>query len=91
MGPGDVPKYPKEVSTKKMTLKKLNLKKWFQISENPPLLFLGAPMIDPATGQQLVAAPMMAHAHGQVFQVILILTFDWSGKGSKKKKWEISH
>ena len=26
-------------------------------------------MIDPATGQQLVAAPMMAHAHGQVFQV----------------------
>merc|ERR1719410_1655960 len=25
-------------------------------------------MIDPATGQQLVAAPMMAHAHGQVFQ-----------------------
>ena len=38
MGPGDVPKYPKEVSAKKMTLKILNLKKWFQISENPPLL-----------------------------------------------------
>ena len=36
MGPGDVPKYPKEVSTKKMTLKKLNLKKLHQISENPP-------------------------------------------------------
>ena len=33
MGPGDVPKYPKEVPAKKMTLKKLNLKKWFQISE----------------------------------------------------------
>ena len=26
----------------------------------------GAPMLDPATGQQLVAAPMLAH--GQVFQ-----------------------
>ena len=37
MGPGDVPKYPKEVSTKKITLKKLNLKKWCQISENPPM------------------------------------------------------
>ena len=36
MGPGDVPKYPKEVSTKKLTLKKLNLKKLHQISENPP-------------------------------------------------------
>ena len=36
MGPGDVPKYPKEVSTKKMTLKKLNLKKLHQISENSP-------------------------------------------------------
>ena len=36
MGPGDVPKYPKEVSTKKMTLKNLNLKKLHQISENPP-------------------------------------------------------
>ena len=36
MGPGDVPKYPKEVSTKKMTLKKLNLKKWCQISETSP-------------------------------------------------------
>ena len=35
MGPGDVPKYPKEVSTKKMTLKNLNLKKLHQISENP--------------------------------------------------------
>ena len=36
-------------------------------------------MIDPATGQQLVAAPMMAHAHGQaVFQVgdhLCLLTF----------------
>ena len=38
MGPGDVPKYPKEVSTKKMTLKKLNLKKLHQISENPPFV-----------------------------------------------------
>ena len=37
MGPGDVPKYPKEVSTKKLTLKKLNLKKLHQISENPPI------------------------------------------------------
>ena len=36
MGPGDVPKYPKEVSTKKMTLKNLNLKKLHRISENPP-------------------------------------------------------
>ena len=35
MGPGDVPKYPKEVSTKKMTLKNLNLKKLHRISENP--------------------------------------------------------
>ena len=44
MGPGDVPKYPKEVSTKKMRLKNLNLKKLHQISENPPItLGLGIP------------------------------------------------
>ena len=36
MGPGDGPKYPKEVSAKKTTKKNLNLKKLHQISENSP-------------------------------------------------------
>ena len=38
MDPGDVPKYPKEVSAKKTTTKNFNLKNWPQISENPPTM-----------------------------------------------------
>ena len=38
MCPGDVPRYPKEVSVKKMEQKKMNLKNLSQISETSPYM-----------------------------------------------------
>ena len=38
MCPGDVPRYPKEVSAKKMDRKNLNLKNLSQISETSPYI-----------------------------------------------------